>query len=49
LKELIKKMRLQLSRKGKEFLLTAAGVSVFNWEKERIPDEEVLGLVFYVI
>jgi hypothetical protein len=46
LKELMKKMRLQLSRRGKEFLLTAAGMSVFNWEKERIPDEEVLGSVF---
>ncbi|PNF40186.1 hypothetical protein B7P43_G08275 [Cryptotermes secundus] len=43
LKELMKKMRHQLSRRGKEFLLTAAGMSVFNWEEERIPDEEVLG------
>jgi hypothetical protein len=23
-----------------------AGMSVFNWEKERIPDEEVFGFVF---
>ncbi|XP_021941688.1 stAR-related lipid transfer protein 7, mitochondrial isoform X2 [Zootermopsis nevadensis] len=43
LKELMKKMRHQLSRRGKEFLMGAAGMSVFNWEKERIPDEEILG------
>jgi hypothetical protein len=51
LKELMKKMRHQLSKRGKEFLLAAAGMSVFNWEKERIPDEEVLGsvLVSFII
>jgi hypothetical protein len=46
LKELMKKMRHQLSRRGKEFLMGAAGMSVFNWENERISDEEVFGSVF---
>jgi hypothetical protein len=49
LKELMKKMRHQLSRRGKEFLMGAAGMSVFNWEKERIPDEEVFGFVFVIV
>ncbi|XP_069671090.1 stAR-related lipid transfer protein 7, mitochondrial-like [Periplaneta americana] len=43
LKELMKKMRHQLSRRGKEFLMGAVGVSLYNWEKERITDEEVFG------
>jgi hypothetical protein len=46
LKELMKKMRHQLSRRGKEFLLAAAGIFVFSWEKERIPDDEIFGCVF---
>lgn len=46
LRELMKKMRHQISKRGKEFLMGAAGMSVFNWEKERIPDEEVFGSVF---
>lgn len=46
LKEFMKKMRHQLSRKGKEFLLAAAGIFVFNWEEERIPDGEIFGCVF---
>ena len=40
LKELVRKMR------GKEFLLAAAGVFMFSWEKERIPDDEICGCVF---
>lgn len=43
LKEFMKKMRHHLSRKGKEFLLAAAGIFVFNWEEERIPDGEIFG------
>lgn len=46
LKEFMKKMRYQLSRRGKEFLLAAAGIFVFSWEKERIPDGEIFGCVF---
>jgi hypothetical protein len=46
LKELMKRMRRQLSKRGKEFLLGAAGMSMFDWEKERIPDEEVFRSVF---
>jgi hypothetical protein len=42
----MKKMRHQLSRRGKDFLLAAAGIFVFSWEKERIPDGEILGYVF---
>jgi hypothetical protein len=43
LKEFVKKMRHQLSRRGKEFLLAAAGIFMFSWEKERIPDGEIFG------
>ncbi|PSN34551.1 hypothetical protein C0J52_16765 [Blattella germanica] len=43
LKELFRKMRQQLSRKGKAFVLSAIGISAYNWEKERIPDEELCG------
>ena len=46
LKEFVKKMRHQLSRRGKEFLLAAAGIFMFSWEKERIPDGEIFGCVF---
>ncbi|KAJ9596417.1 hypothetical protein L9F63_012580 [Diploptera punctata] len=43
LKELLRKMRQQLSKRGKEVLFSAVGISVYNWEKERISDQELYG------
>lgn len=43
LKELLRKMKQQLSKRGKEVLLSAVGISAYNWNKERIPDEELFG------
>lgn len=42
LKQFIRKLRGQLARRGKEFLLGAGVVSAFNWETERIKDDDML-------
>lgn len=42
LRQFIRRLRRHLARRGKEFLLGAGIVSAFNWEKERIKDEDIL-------
>lgn len=41
LRELIKNMRKQLTRNGKECLFSAIGVVCYNWERNRISDDEI--------
>lgn len=41
LKEFLKKFRTSLGRNGKEFLIGATGVSLFNWQEKRISDDEL--------
>ncbi|XP_066156474.1 stAR-related lipid transfer protein 7, mitochondrial-like [Euwallacea fornicatus] len=40
LKEFFKRLRISLSRNGREFIIGALGVAVYNWEEKRIPDNE---------
>lgn len=42
LKEFLKRMRLQLTKHSKELILGAVGINCYNWEKNRIPDSEIL-------
>lgn len=42
LREFLKRLRISFSRSGKEFIIGALGVSVYNWEDRRIADEEFL-------
>lgn len=42
LKEFLRKMKLQVMRRGKELVFGAVGVTIYNWDKNRIPDAEVL-------
>lgn len=41
-KEFLKRMRQQLTKHGKEFICAACGVHLYNWEQNRIPDDEIL-------
>lgn len=41
LKEFIRKMRQSLHRRGREFTLGAIGFSTFNWDQNRISEEEM--------
>ncbi|CAH1176946.1 unnamed protein product [Phaedon cochleariae] len=41
LKDFMRKMRQSLAKKGKEFALGTVGVSLYNWEENRIPDEDI--------
>ncbi|KAJ8931982.1 hypothetical protein NQ314_015066 [Rhamnusium bicolor] len=41
LKEFIRKMRQTISKKGKEFALGAIGISAYNWDENRIPDDSM--------
>lgn len=41
LKEIIKLWKMRVLKNSRQFLISAAGVSVYNWDRERIPDEEV--------
>lgn len=42
LKEFFNRMRHQVAKHGKEFICGAVGVGAYNWDKNRIPDQEVL-------
>ncbi|CAG9769285.1 unnamed protein product [Ceutorhynchus assimilis] len=42
LKEFFRRLRIGLHRNGKEFIVGALGVSVYNWEEQRIADDEFL-------
>ncbi|XP_049811669.1 stAR-related lipid transfer protein 7, mitochondrial isoform X2 [Schistocerca nitens] len=42
LRELGRRLRQQLTRKGKELFLSAVGVCAFHWDRDRIPDDEML-------
>ncbi|XP_015592069.1 stAR-related lipid transfer protein 7, mitochondrial [Cephus cinctus] len=41
LREFIKSWRCRVGRNAKEFLVSAVGVSIYNWDRERISDEEM--------
>lgn len=41
LKEFIKQWRRRVSKNTKDFLIGAVGVTMFNWETEKIPDREM--------
>ncbi|KAI4500635.1 hypothetical protein M0802_004227 [Mischocyttarus mexicanus] len=41
LKEIIKSWKMRVVKNSKRFLMGAVGVSVYNWDLERISDEEV--------
>ncbi|XP_011685992.1 PREDICTED: stAR-related lipid transfer protein 7, mitochondrial-like isoform X2 [Wasmannia auropunctata] len=41
LREFMRLWRLRLARNAKNFLISAAGVSVYNWDRDRISDEEI--------
>ncbi|KAF7281753.1 hypothetical protein GWI33_004311 [Rhynchophorus ferrugineus] len=40
LKELMKRLRISCTRNGKELVMTAAGISLYNWEENRIKDQD---------
>lgn len=42
LNEFFRLMRNQLIKRGKQFIIGAVGISVFDWDKNRISDEEIL-------
>lgn len=42
LDEFFRHIRQTILRHGKQFIIGAVGISVFNWEKNRIPDEEIM-------
>lgn len=42
LKEFFKNMRQNVLRRSRHFIISAVGVSVFDWEKNRIQDKEIL-------
>lgn len=41
LREFMRSWRLRVARNAKNFLISAAGVSVYNWDRDRISDEEI--------
>lgn len=41
LREFMRLWRLRLAKNAKNFLISAAGVSVYNWDRDRINDEEI--------
>lgn len=41
LREFMRSWRLRLARNTKNFLISATGVTVYNWDRERISDEEI--------
>lgn len=41
LRELLSRMRQLVTRRSKEFVFGAMGVSAFNWQTEKISDEEI--------
>lgn len=40
LKDFLKKLRSGISKNGKEFIMGAMGVSMYNWDEKRIKDED---------
>lgn len=40
LRDILRRMRYTLTKKGKELALSAAGISAYNWDQNRIPDED---------
>ncbi|XP_077259626.1 stAR-related lipid transfer protein 7, mitochondrial isoform X1 [Temnothorax americanus] len=41
LREFMRQWRLRLAKNARNFLISAAGVSVYNWDRDRISDEEI--------
>ncbi|GJQ84322.1 hypothetical protein Trydic_g5260 [Trypoxylus dichotomus] len=41
LKEFFRKLKLQITRHGKEFMISAVGITAYNWDANRIPDSEM--------
>ncbi|CAL1674249.1 unnamed protein product [Lasius platythorax] len=41
LREFMRSWRLRLARNARNFLISAAGVTVYNWDRDRISDEEI--------
>ncbi|XP_025990928.1 stAR-related lipid transfer protein 7, mitochondrial isoform X2 [Solenopsis invicta] len=41
LREFMRLWRLRLAKNAKNFLVSAAGISVYNWDRDRISDEEI--------
>ncbi|KAL0130208.1 hypothetical protein PUN28_002059 [Cardiocondyla obscurior] len=41
LRDFMRLWRLRLARNAKNFLVSAAGVSMYNWDRDRISDEEI--------
>ncbi|KYN14022.1 PREDICTED: stAR-related lipid transfer protein 7, mitochondrial isoform X1 [Trachymyrmex cornetzi] len=41
LREFMRLWRLRLAKNAKNFLISAAGVSMYNWDRDRISDEEI--------
>lgn len=41
LKEIIKSWRMRVLKNTRQFFISAVGVSVYNWDRERISDEEI--------
>lgn len=42
LKDLLNGMKLQITKRGKEFVFSAIGIASYNWDKNRISNEEIL-------
>ncbi|GLV45483.1 uncharacterized protein CBL_05586 [Carabus blaptoides fortunei] len=43
LRELLRRMQQQMTRRSRDLLLSAMGISAFSWESNRISDEEMVG------
>ncbi|XP_072759495.1 stAR-related lipid transfer protein 7, mitochondrial [Anoplolepis gracilipes] len=41
LREFMRSWRLRLAKNAKNFLISATGVAVYNWDRDRISDEEI--------
>ncbi|XP_012223145.1 stAR-related lipid transfer protein 7, mitochondrial-like [Linepithema humile] len=41
LREFMRSWRLRVAKNAKNFLISAAGVSMYNWDRDRINDEEI--------
>ena len=47
LKEFIKSWRRRIGRNTREFLVSAVGVTVYNWDDEKITDEDLYRQIFF--
>lgn len=43
LRELLRRMKQQMTRRSRDLLLSAMGITAFSWESHRISDEEMFG------